>query len=115
MSWIDSGDATNVYQKEHLPHIVIKYASIWNMKFDPTANISPSVLDQIKGEIINLLVRMYVLPRSYLGTLSVRRSRRSALSAPAMAPAAVSPLTLKVSLSAMPVATGATTGMMPAL
>ena len=78
MSWIDSDDAANVYQKEHLPHIAIKYASIWDVKFDPTTNISPSVLDQIKGEIIDLLVWMYVLPRSYLGTLAVRRSRRNA-------------------------------------
>jgi hypothetical protein len=75
ISWIDSGDAAYVYQKEHLPHIAIKYASIWDVKFDPTANISPSVLDQIKGEIIDLLVRMHVLPRSY-GRAAERNSLR---------------------------------------
>jgi hypothetical protein len=70
MSWIHCGVAANEYQKEHLPHIAIKYASMWDAQFDSTANISPSIID--------ILVRMYVLPRSYLGKLAVRRSRRNA-------------------------------------
>jgi hypothetical protein len=41
VSWIDCGAAANEYQKEHLPYIAIKYASVLHAQFNPTANISP--------------------------------------------------------------------------
>ena len=80
--WVAGGNNSATYQFFHLNYIAVAFPDVWDA---PVGNAGPedlsaTVLDLVKSEIIELLVRMYVLPVSHLST-AVRRSTRRVPSA----------------------------------
>ena len=78
-AWVASGQADNIYHHRHLPWIVNKYYSLWDVAVDPKMppkDIPLPVLDQCRREIIQMMVGMFVLPQSALDNIAERRSRR---------------------------------------
>ena len=78
--WIRGGENSKAYQVVHLPWIATHFWNLWDAPVDRGAKpctISPTVLDLVKNEIIDLLVRMFVLPSAELDNIVVRRSRRN--------------------------------------
>ena len=79
------GDAEGrIYQTRHLPWIVSKYASFWGIEVDARISpmdVSPSVLEHCRREIVQLLVASFILPPSALECVAVRRSNRHELAA----------------------------------
>ena len=75
-SWIDDGESANHYQTIHLPYIASHFHSVWDTKFVSGVPLSPSTLDNLKSEIVEMFVRMYVIPESKLEEYTRRRSVR---------------------------------------
>ena len=76
--WADGDVAGDVFHKLDLPYIASYFGSIWDAPVPQGVapkDISPTVLDLVKHEIIELLVCMFVLPTSNLDSTMIRRSR----------------------------------------
>ena len=61
--WIAGEQSSNLYHKIHLPYIVIKYWDVWNAPVSRGMDhqlVSQTVLDQVRNEIIDIIVRMCV-------------------------------------------------------
>ena len=82
-SWIDDGASANHYQQIHLPYIVTHFKDVWDTKFEKGVPLTPSILDKVKSEIVEMLVRMYIIQESKLEEYTRRRSvcNRSAIDA----------------------------------
>jgi len=81
-SWIDGGSNSELFQKTHFPWIVAKFGFVWDTPVAKDVNplaISPTILDHAKVEVVEMLVRMYIIPPSNLDLIMVRRSRRSVI------------------------------------
>ena len=77
--WLEGGVTANQYQQLHLPDIATYFWDVWNAPIARGANprdLTPTIFDLVKHEIIDLLVRMFIIPTSYLQVISVRRSKR---------------------------------------
>ena len=77
--WLEGGAVSKQYQQLHLPDIAVYFWELWDAPIERGANprdLTPTILDLVKGEIIDLMVRMYIIPTTMLGQLSVRRSSR---------------------------------------
>ena len=77
--WLEGGETANQYQRLHLPDIAVYFWSIWDApkeRHTDPRSLTLTILDLVKNEIIELLVRMYILPKSQLQAIAVRRSRR---------------------------------------
>ena len=79
-SWIEGTESANHYQQIHLPYVVLHFWGVWDTPIsrgmDPW-KLTPTVLDLVKSEIIDLMVRMIIFPSSMLQYIAVRRSRRN--------------------------------------
>ena len=79
-AWIEGGESSNQFQRLHLPYIAVHFWSVWDApierKIDPL-KLTPTILDLVKNEIIEMLVRMYILPADMLKIIAMRRSRRN--------------------------------------
>ena len=75
--WVDGGKNSDKYQIFHLIFIAAEFPDVWDAPVGNTRpeELTPTVLELVKNEVIELLVRMYVLPVSHLPTF-VRRSTR---------------------------------------
>ena len=79
-SWIDGGQSADHYQSVHLPYIAVHFSDVWDAPVargtDPRG-ITPTVLNLVKNEIIEMMVCMYHLPATMLDRIALRRSRRN--------------------------------------
>ena len=77
-SWVNDGNNSDLYQSVHLPDIAFHFRHVWETPIHASGpkEISATVLDLVKAEIVELMVRMFVLPVENLETIMVRRSRR---------------------------------------
>ena len=76
-SWIDDGASANHYQQIHLPYIVTYFKDVWDTKFKEGDPLTPSILDKVKSEIVEMLVRMFIISDSKLEEYTRRRSVRN--------------------------------------
>ena len=79
--WVEGESGGDEFHKLDLPVIASYFCAVWDAPIPRgTApnEISPTVLDLVKGEIVELLVRMFVIPAARLDIIMVRRSRRGA-------------------------------------
>ena len=76
-SWIDDGESANHYQQVHLPYIAVYFKDVWDTKFEPGVALSPSILDNVKSEIVEMLVRMFVIPELMMEEYTRWRSVRN--------------------------------------
>ena len=80
--WIDGKEGGNLFQKEDLPVIAAYFCDVWDAPIARGTlpkDITPTVLDLVKREIVELLVRMFIVPADRLECIMVRRSRRHSL------------------------------------
>ena len=78
-SWIDGTGEASQYQIIHVPHIAKWFWDVWEAPVDrqeAATEIPQSILEMVKKEVIELMVRMYILPVSMLANIVVRRSKR---------------------------------------
>jgi len=78
-NWIDGGENSDTYQTCHLPHIAVHFCNAWDAPVSrgmKPEDLTPTVLDLVKREIIEMLVRMHILPKAKLQIIAVRRSNR---------------------------------------
>ena len=80
--WVAGETGGDLFHKVDLPVIASFFWNVWDApvsaRTDPK-DITPTVLDLVKREIVELLVRMYVVPANTLDCIMVRRSRRNSL------------------------------------
>ena len=64
--WVDGGKNSDKYQFFHLTWIAAEFPGVWDAPVGNTRpeELTPTVLELVKNEVIELLVRMYVLPVS---------------------------------------------------
>ena len=89
-AWVDghgNGSITaTLYSRSHLPYIVVFFKHVWDVdlpsdiSMDNAQELSSTVLEEVKNEIVDLLVKMFIIPSSKLEQLrGVRRSSRNSL------------------------------------
>ena len=80
--WVKGEASGDIFHKEDLPVIAHYFWEVWDAPIpEGTAikDITPTVLDLVKREIVELLVRMHMIPADRLDCMMVRRSRRHVL------------------------------------
>ena len=81
--WIDGSNpiTSALYDRDHLPFIALHYRKFWNVTIPPSIpvmEISTAVLELVKKEIVDLFVKMFIIPSSALEQFTVlRRSTRN--------------------------------------
>ena len=81
--WIEESDTimTALYNKDHLPYIALHFCRHWDVTIPPNTearDISNTVLELVKREIVDLFVKMFIIPSSALDQFIVlRRSART--------------------------------------
>jgi hypothetical protein len=82
-NWIEGGANAAAFQTGHLRWIVVEFWNLWDApvaRGTRAEDVSPTILTLVKAEIIDLMVRMYCLPKSFLESTMLRRSRRNQMS-----------------------------------
>ena len=81
--WIDGSNpiTSALYDRDHLPFIALHYRKFWNVTIPPSIpvmEIPTAVLELVKKEIVDLFVKMFIIPSSALEQFTVlRRSTRN--------------------------------------
>ena len=77
-NWVSGGQGNGVYQYTHLPFIAFEFKDVWDAPIGdvPANNISATVLNLVKNEILDLMVCMYIIPTSQCPD-TTRRSARN--------------------------------------
>ena len=77
--WVAGEADGNIFHEKDLPIIAYTFWFVWDAPIPegtPLKSITPTVLGLVKREIIELLVRMFMIPADSLECIMVRRSRR---------------------------------------
>ena len=70
----------DLYTGDHLPYIATKYSHLWDTQFANAKTPTSTELEQVKKEIVELMVAMYVIPPTTTSQFtSLRRSMRNSL------------------------------------
>jgi len=83
--WVEGSNPvlSALYEHDHLPYIVLHYYRYWDVTIPPNTTVtavSSTVLELVKQEIVDLLVKMFVIPSSAMEQFSVlRRSTRNSV------------------------------------
>ena len=83
--WIEGSNniTSALYTSDHLPYIARHFHRLWNVMLPPTGEIPTAMLELVKKEIVDLFVKMFVIPPSTLDQFTqLRRSRRNSLDKP---------------------------------
>jgi len=64
-----------MYQATQLPYIASAFQNVWNAPVEDVTNISPTILDLVKNEVLDLLACMFIIPISQRAE-TTRRSAR---------------------------------------
>ena len=64
-----------MYQATQLPYIASAFQNVWDAPVEDVTNISPTILDLVKNEVLDLLVCMFIIPISQRAE-TTRRSAR---------------------------------------
>ena len=78
-SWIAGDTSADQYQCVHLAYIALHFCDIWDapvVKGMNPRDITPTILDLFKNEIVEMMVCMHHLPAAMLDRIALRRSRR---------------------------------------
>ena len=75
--WVDGEEGGNLFQKEDLPVIAAYFCDVWDAPIARGTlpkDITPTVLDLVKQKIVELVIRMFILPAVCLDFIMVWRS-----------------------------------------
>ena len=69
-AWVDghgNGSITATLYRSHLPYIVVFFKHVWDVdlpsdiSMDNAQELSSTVLEEVKNEIVDLLVKMFII------------------------------------------------------
>ena len=62
LNWVNGGQGSAMYQATQLPYIASAFQNVWNAPVEDVTNISPTILDLVKNEVLDLLACMFIIP-----------------------------------------------------